>query len=139
MSINVSRRNITAGISSSLVAPVLMLTASESSAFLPFLLRFIFQGVVRSTATRTVATTATRTLSSGAIRTVTTQFKSVVNLGITTTGIAAVSSGVYALADKHRAEQIWVSGTEYLNKFVLTTEKAISEPDTHKKVYQVLK
>jgi hypothetical protein len=86
----------------------------------PTILRFIFQGLFRSTASRTVTTTATRTIAAGVTRTTVTSWKTVGSLGITATGIATVSGAVWALADEHKAKSIWVAGSEVTSRFLVT-------------------
>jgi hypothetical protein len=138
MPIDINRRRTTAAVIATVVAPGIILATKDSGAIVPFLLRLVLQGAFRSTATRTIATTSTRTLASGAVRTATTQFQTVASLGMTATGVATVSTAIWALADKHRAEQIWVAGTEVVNKFVLSTAKEVSEVDRFFYGYRVV-
>ena len=125
-----NRRRAAAIMAAPLVIPSVLVRPAH--AWVPLLLRLLLQGTVRGSATRTVTTTVARTLAAGVTRTVATSFQTVASLGITGTSIVAVSAGVWALANQHRVKQIWVTGTDALNSFLLASDKATTE---HERIF----
>jgi len=112
----ISRRKF---IVAAMSGPLLLLApVQQSQAFWPLLLRVFVGGAVRRTVVSSVARSAVgaaaRSGASAAVRRTT--MKSVSSLGVKAGLVVSVSPNVFALAEEHNAEAIWVQNG-YHNSF----------------------
>jgi len=126
----ISRRNL---VVSAISGSILLLSpVQQTFAFWPLLLRFVVGGAIRSTASRAVVSTAARAAAGTAARRGAAgaivrreSMKRVASLKVSAGLVASVSPTVYALAEEHNAEAIWVQ-QGYDNEF-----EAVLGNDSH--------